>query len=74
MKFFPLFLLLAVVICVLPACNNDDDLPIRPGEGEYFRMKALDVDVLPQFRQVRVLFQLTDFDRKGVAGLEEDWH
>lgn len=71
MKFSPLFLLFALAICVLPSCNNDDDLPIRPGDGEYFRLKALDVDVLPEFRQVRVLFQLTDFDRKGVAGLEE---
>ncbi len=63
-------LFLALAICFLPSCSNDDDLPIRPNDGEYFRFKALDVDVIPEFRQVRVLFQVTDFDRKGVAGLE----
>lgn len=69
MKFPQLFLFVAIVI--LSSCNGDDDLPFRPGEGEYFRLKSLDVDVLPDHRQVRVLFQVTDIDRKGISGLEE---
>ncbi|NNE30232.1 MAG: hypothetical protein HKN16_11380, partial [Saprospiraceae bacterium] len=56
----------------LTSCGNDDDFPITPNSGEYFRLKALDVDVLPQFRQVRVLFQATDFYHNGYGALEAE--
>ena len=68
MKNLPLFLLLAALIA-LSSCGKDDDIPLRPSTDNFVRLKTLDVDVLPPFRQVRVLFQALDFDGRGVAGL-----
>jgi len=68
MKFSPLYLLFAALF-LITACGKDDDASLRPTTDKYLRLKALDVDVLPPFRQVRVLFQALDFDRKGVSGL-----
>lgn len=66
------FILFFAALLFIVSCGKNDDQIFTPNPGEYFRLQAMDVDVLPQYRQVRVLFQVTDFDRKGFAGLEDD--
>ncbi len=63
---FALLLLLTAAI----GCNKDDDA--TPTDiSKFYRMKQFEVGVLPKQRMVQVLFQVTDYDGKGVSSLTE---
>ncbi len=59
-----LFLLLFVSAAA--SCNKDDDsAPLDL--TKFYRLKSFEVGVVPEDRQVQVLFQVTDYNKKGVA-------
>lgn len=63
-------LLLAFVFVVAPGCNKDDDAtPSDP--SMYFILNSYEVGVVPESRTVQVLFQVTDFEGKGVTALNK---
>lgn len=72
MKIFQLlpkvFVLLMLV--VLASCNKDDDSPAD--QSDFYRLNAFETGVNPDQRQVRILFQVTDFSGNGVPGLIAD--
>lgn len=52
-------------------CNKDDDA--SPADiNKFYRMKSFEVGVIPEMRTVQVLFQVTNYDGKGVASLTEN--
>ena len=64
-KFALLFLLTAVV-----SCKKDD---VSPADySKFYRIKPFEVGVIPEQRTVQVLFQVTNYEGKGVASLLED--
>ena len=64
---FALLLLLTAAI----GCNKDDDA-LPADLSKFFRMKTFEVGVIPEQRMVQVLFQVTDYDGKGVSSLKEE--
>ncbi len=61
------FVLLLLVAAF--GCKKDDNSP--PEDlSQYYRMKRFEVGVVPEQRMVQVLFQVTDFNDKGVSSLE----
>lgn len=60
-----------VVLVATVGCKKDDDF--APFDySDFYRMKNLDVDVVPQNRMVQVLFQVTDYFHKGVTTLKQE--
>jgi hypothetical protein len=55
----------------LAACNKDDDAtPVNL--DKFYRLDAYEIGVIPEQRMVQVLFQVTDFYRKGITTLTAD--
>ena len=63
---FALLLLLTAAI----GCNKDDE-GIPADLTKFYRMKTFEVGVVPSERMVQVLFQVTDYDGKGVSSLQK---
>ncbi|MCC6723837.1 MAG: VWA domain-containing protein [Saprospiraceae bacterium] len=61
-----LFLLVAAA-----GCNKDDDA-LPTDLSRFFRMKTFEVGVVPSERMVQVLFQVTDYEGKGVSSLQKE--
>ena len=72
MRIFQLLpkVLILFALVILTSCNKDDDSPA--GHSNYYRMNSFETGVNPDLRQVRILFQVTDFDHNGVPGLTTD--
>ena len=65
-----LSLLLMGTLVFLTSCKKEDDLPDLPTTyASFYRLNSFEVDVEPQNRLVKVLFQVKDFENNGVAGL-----
>ena len=62
------FLLLLFTFIMASGCNKDDDA-LPTDLSRFFRMNAYEVGVVPESRTVQVLFQVTDFEGKGVSSL-----
>lgn len=65
------FFLFATLLFVAFSCNKDDDF-LPSDLSQFFRLKSFEVGVEPQSRTVQVLFQVTDYNEKGVASLEAE--
>ncbi len=65
-KFAVLFLFIAAAGCK----KDDDSLPTDL--TKFYRMKTFEVGVVPDERMVQVLFQVTDYDGKGVSSLKKE--
>ncbi|MBK8563001.1 MAG: VWA domain-containing protein [Saprospiraceae bacterium] len=65
-KFAVLFLFIAAAGCK----KDDDSLPTDL--TKFYRMKTFEVGVVPKERMVQVLFQVTDYDGKGVSSLKKE--
>lgn len=73
MKPFSTILKLSLLLLVAAAasCNKDDDA--APADlSNFYRLKTFEVGVVPENRQVQVLFQVTDYYHKGISSLVED--
>lgn len=62
--------LIALALIVIAGCKKDDDLG-SVDLTKFYRMNSFEVGVIPESRMVQVLFQVTDFDKKGVSKLTE---
>lgn len=71
-KFTPFLALLVVLI--LSSCGKDDDnQPTRNLDySSYYRLEAFEVETRPIHREVRILFQVKDYEYNGVSGLTVD--
>ncbi len=58
-------------IAVISGCKKDNDFD--PADlSRYYRLKSYEVAVVPEQRMVQVLFQVTDYYKKGVADLKKE--
>ncbi|MEK7256240.1 MAG: VWA domain-containing protein [Bacteroidota bacterium] len=65
----PRFLFLLGLLA-LASCKKEN---VEPADlSKFYRLKSFEVGVIPEHRQVRILFQVTDYYRKGVATLTKD--
>jgi uncharacterized protein YegL len=62
-------LLLLLVATV--GCHKDND-GLPSDLSKFYRMKSFEVGVIPEQRTVQVLFQVTDYDGKGVSSLKAE--
>lgn len=63
-------LLLTIVFFTAIGCNKDDDAtPVDP--SKYFILNSYEVGSIPENRMVQVLFQVTDFEGKGISSLTQ---
>ena len=72
MRLIPIFTLALFLgtVVFLSSCKKDDDLPdLPPNYSEFYRLNSFEVDVEPQNRLVKILFQVKDHDNNGVSGL-----
>lgn len=73
MKPFAIFAKSCLLLLAIFAlgCNKDDDA--APADlTHFYRLKTFEVGVVPENRQVQVLFQVTDYFHKGVPSLLEE--
>lgn len=73
MKQFVSFSVLVVLLftVALSSCKKDQD--VAPANlDNFYRLKSFEVGVVPEQRTVQVLFQVTDYYRKGVSTLLAD--
>lgn len=59
-----------LTIALLPACKKDKGP--TPTLDNFYRLKTYEVGVIPKDRMVQVLFQVTDYYRKGVTDLRAE--
>ncbi|MCF8245433.1 MAG: VWA domain-containing protein [Saprospiraceae bacterium] len=73
MKPFSTFAKLALLFLftVSIGCQKDDDT-LPSDLSKFYRLKTFEVGVVPAQRTVQVLFQVSDYDGKGVSSLTED--
>ncbi|MEO1262094.1 MAG: VWA domain-containing protein [Bacteroidota bacterium] len=64
-------LLIALFLLVAVGCNKDDDF-LPSDLSSFYRLSSFEVGVVPETRTVQVLFQVKDYDEKGVSTLTED--
>ena len=62
--------MLAALLMVSLGCNKDKVEPVDC--KAFYELEAFDVGVVPKFRKVQILFQVTGCDGKGIAGLTTD--
>lgn len=72
MKSISTFAKIALLLLLTAAigCNKDDE-GIPADLTKFYRMKTFEVGVVPAERMVQVLFQVTDYDGKGVSSLQK---
>ena len=70
MKFSSLCFKMLTLCTILAfvSCTRDDDDSIV-NKADYYRLNAFETGVNPAFRQVRILFQVTDYQHNGVPDL-----
>ena len=64
-------LLIALFVFAAVGCNKDDDF-LPSDLSSFYRLSSFEVGVVPESRTVQVLFQVKDYDEKGVSTLSED--
>ncbi|MCU0345620.1 MAG: VWA domain-containing protein [Saprospiraceae bacterium] len=72
MKSISTFSRFAMLLLLVAAfgCNKDDDA-LPADLTKFYRMKTFEVGVVPSERMVQVLFQVTNYEGKGVSSLQE---
>lgn len=66
LRVFPI--LLTATVLLLGSCKKDKEF-IPADTSRFFRLQALEIGVIPVQRTVQLLFQVTDFEHKGVPNL-----
>lgn len=61
---------LLLLFFVAASCKKDDPTP--SDLSKFYRLKSFEVGVIPEQRTVQVLFQVTDYDGKGVSSLKKE--
>ena len=62
---------LVFVLVVVVGCKKEEDL--GPADlSNFYRLKSFEVGVVPEQRMVQVLFQVTDYYKKGVPDLAKE--
>ncbi len=59
---------LILTVVLVGGCKKDKDTN-PPKETRFYRLKSYEVGVIPKQRTVQVLFQVTDYQKKGVTNL-----
>lgn len=59
-------------LLILSSCGKEEVLPAPTSPKNFYRLNTFEVDVTPKFRQVKILFQATDFDNNGISTITED--
>lgn len=60
------------VLLLLIGCGKSDDGPTITDKENFYRLETFEVGVIPEIRNVQILFQVTDYDRNGVSHLTAD--
>ena len=69
---FPTLIFLVTLILCLSSCGKDDTNEPQESPSNFFRLETFEVDVTPKERLVKILFQVSDYDGKGVGSITED--
>ena len=67
-QLLPKILIFSLLLAFV-SCKKDRNSPVN--NDNFYRLNAFETGVNPDMRQVRILFQVTDYDRNGVPGLTE---
>ncbi|MEM9824858.1 MAG: VWA domain-containing protein, partial [Bacteroidota bacterium] len=59
-------------LLIFASCSKEETLPAPSDPQNFYRLNAFEVDVTPKFRQVKILFQATDFSHNGISDITED--
>jgi len=60
------------LIVFLASCGKDNSSDPKETPNNYFRLNAFEVDVIPKDRLVKILFQASDYEGKGVGSITKD--